>query len=73
MNQSSQISGREMHAFVKVAPGTSVKAIETDNSIEYNAECEFDIAIPESFEIPYLDTTKKKARRDNHGKYTPHT
>ena len=63
MNQSSQISGREMHAVVRVAPGTSVKAIETDNSVEYNAECEFDIAIPGSFEIPYLDTTKQKEEK----------
>ena len=53
MEQSSHTSSREMKVEVEVPAGKSVKAVETDKSFECSAECEFDIAIPESFDIEY--------------------
>ena len=53
MEQTSRTSGREMRVEVEVPAGKSVKAVETDMSFECNAECEFDIAIPDSFDIEY--------------------
>ena len=53
MEQTSHRSGREMKVEVAVPAGKSVKAVETDKSFECSAECEFDIAIPESFDIEY--------------------
>ena len=53
MQQSSNASGREMHAQVTVPVGSCARVFETNYSAVTDAKCDFDIAIKNSHEIKY--------------------
>ena len=58
MQQTSSTSGKEMHVQVDVPEGKSVTAEESIYDTMYDADCDFDIIIPESHKIRYSDGEK---------------
>ena len=63
MEQSSHTSDKGMKVEVQVARRGSIVAVETDYSSVYEAECDFDIAVKDDYEIEYSFESEPPRKR----------